>query len=42
MDITRKIILCYNADIMKYGLRFANNNNNNDNDDTAYRWAKHC
>jgi len=41
MDITGKIILCYNADIMKYSLRFANNNNN-DNDDTAYRWAKHC
>ena len=38
----KALSLCYNAAIMKYGLRFANINNNNDNDDTPYRWAKHC
>ena len=34
--------LCYNAAIMKYQIRFANNNNNDDNDDLIYRWARPC
>jgi hypothetical protein len=36
----KKKSLCYNAAIMKFNIRFANNNN--DNDDLTYRWAKLC